>query len=133
MRIAVGCDHAGFPLKARAIAELERLGHDVLDLGTDSTEAVDYPDFAQAVAAPAWTASGSRQLGMRNVNRFLSSYPDADGVKTGFTADAGRTLVASATRDGRRLYVVLLDAPNRFTDAAALLDWAFANHVWPGC
>src|SRR3990170_3337134 len=50
MRIAVGCDHAGFPLKGRAIAELQRLGHEVLDLGTDSAEAVDYPDYAQAVA-----------------------------------------------------------------------------------
>ena len=49
-RVAVGCDHAGFPLKAIAIAELERLGHEVLDLGTHSDEAVDYPDFAQAVA-----------------------------------------------------------------------------------
>jgi len=49
MRIAVGTDHAGFPLKGPTIAELESLGHEVLDLGTDSTEAVDYPDYAQAV------------------------------------------------------------------------------------
>jgi D-alanyl-D-alanine carboxypeptidase len=90
------------------------------------------PEFAATVAAPGWTAVGSRELTMRNVNRFLSAYPDADGVKTGFTGDAGRTLVASATRDGRRLYVVLLDAPNRFTDAATLLDWAFEQHRWPG-
>ena len=49
MRIAIGTDHAGFSLKAPVIAELESLGHEVLDLGTDSTEAVDYPDYAQAV------------------------------------------------------------------------------------
>ncbi len=49
MRIAVGTDHAGFSLKALTIAELTSLGHEVLDLGTDSTEAVDYPDYAQAV------------------------------------------------------------------------------------
>ncbi len=49
MRIAVGTDHAGYPLKALTIAELKSLGHEVLDLGTDSTEAVDYPDYAQAV------------------------------------------------------------------------------------
>ncbi len=49
MRIAVGTDHAGFSLKASTIAELESLGHEVLDLGTDSTDAVDYPDYAQAV------------------------------------------------------------------------------------
>lgn len=50
MRVAVGCDHAGFPLKEPAIEEMRRLGHDVIDLGTDSADAVDYPDYAQAVA-----------------------------------------------------------------------------------
>ncbi|MCA9852938.1 MAG: RpiB/LacA/LacB family sugar-phosphate isomerase, partial [Dehalococcoidia bacterium] len=43
MRYAVACDHAGFPLKETVVAELKSLGNDVLDLGTDSLEAVDYP------------------------------------------------------------------------------------------
>jgi ribose 5-phosphate isomerase B len=50
MRYAVGCDHAGFPLKATVVSELCTLGHEVMDMGTDSDEAVDYPDFAVAVA-----------------------------------------------------------------------------------
>ena len=50
MRIAVGCDHAGFPLKKGVIDLLQQLGHSVEDLGTDSTDPVDYPDFARAVA-----------------------------------------------------------------------------------
>jgi deoxyribose-phosphate aldolase len=50
MRIAVGADHGGFELKTRLKASLERQGHQVLDVGTDSTEAVDYPVFAKAVA-----------------------------------------------------------------------------------
>lgn len=50
MRYAVACDHAGFPLKETVVAELKSLGNDVLDLGTDSLEAVDYPDFAAAAA-----------------------------------------------------------------------------------
>ena len=62
MRIAVGCDHAGFPLKAPAIEELRRLGHDVLDLGTDTTEAVDYPDFAQKVAEAVMRGEADRGL-----------------------------------------------------------------------
>ncbi len=49
VRVAVGADHAGFPRKGPAIAELQRLGHEVVDLGTHSEEPVDYPDFAQAV------------------------------------------------------------------------------------
>jgi len=47
--IAIASDHAGFELKAVLRAELERLGYDVLDLGTDSAESVDYPDFARAL------------------------------------------------------------------------------------
>ena len=48
--IAVGCDHAGYYLKECLAAELRTLGYQVLDLGTDSTERVDYPDFGFAVA-----------------------------------------------------------------------------------
>ena len=48
MRIAVATDHAGFPLKQPIIDELRRLGHEVLDLGTDSEVPVDYPDYAEA-------------------------------------------------------------------------------------
>lgn len=49
MRIAIGADHAGFPLKEKLTGVVQRLGHAVLDLGTHSTDPVDYPDFAAAV------------------------------------------------------------------------------------
>jgi ribose 5-phosphate isomerase B len=50
MRIAIGSDHAGFALKQHAIATLERLGHEVVDCGTDSEEPVDYPPICAEVA-----------------------------------------------------------------------------------
>lgn len=49
MRIALGSDHAGFDLKAHLAVRLRDQGHDVLDLGTDSTDSVDYPEFCAAV------------------------------------------------------------------------------------
>ena len=49
MKIAIGCDHGGFELKNPIIDFLKAQGHDVLDLGTDSTKAVDYPDYSLAV------------------------------------------------------------------------------------
>lgn len=49
MRLAFGCDHAGHPLKEPIISALEQEGHHVLDLGTFSSDPVDYPDFARAV------------------------------------------------------------------------------------
>ena len=49
MRIAVGADHAGFPLKAGVIELARAMGHEAVDLGTHSTAPVDYPDIARAV------------------------------------------------------------------------------------
>ncbi len=48
--IAIGSDHAGFDMKGVLIEEVRALGHDVLDLGCDGSESVDYPDFGRAVA-----------------------------------------------------------------------------------
>ncbi len=50
MRIAIGADHAGYDLKCHVIDTLGRLGHEVIDLGTDSTEPVDYPPICAGVA-----------------------------------------------------------------------------------
>lgn len=63
-------------------------------------------------------------------NRLLGRYDGADGVKTGHTDEAGYGMVASATRDGHRIYVCVLGAPSedaRDEAATALLDWAFAR------
>ena len=49
MRVVTGCDHAGFDLKRALIPFLEELGHSVIDVGTNSTAPVDYPDFAEAL------------------------------------------------------------------------------------
>ena len=50
MKIAIGADHAGFELKESLRAQLRQAGYEVVDRGTDSTESVDYPDFAAKVA-----------------------------------------------------------------------------------
>jgi len=47
MKIAVACDHAGFPLKVAVLETVRAAGHEPLDLGTHSTNAVDYPDYAE--------------------------------------------------------------------------------------
>ena len=50
MKIAIGSDHAGFELKEKLRAMLERQGHEVTDEGTSTTDSVDYPDYAKKVA-----------------------------------------------------------------------------------
>lgn len=50
MKIAVAADHGGYPLKSRIVDDLNEAGHEVFDLGTNSADPVDYPDYARAVA-----------------------------------------------------------------------------------
>jgi len=49
MRIVVGADHRGYELKDEIAAALRRAGHEVLDVGTNSADSVDYPDYARAI------------------------------------------------------------------------------------
>jgi ribose 5-phosphate isomerase B len=62
MRVALGADHAGFPLKEDLKDYLRELGHQVLDMGTDSTEPNDYPRFAAAAARAVVTGEADRAV-----------------------------------------------------------------------
>jgi ribose 5-phosphate isomerase B len=48
VKVAIACDHAGYPLKATIVEAVRTAGHEPIDLGTRSTDPVDYPDFAAA-------------------------------------------------------------------------------------
>jgi len=60
--IAVACDHGGFPLKAKIIETVRAAGHEVLDLGTNSAEPVDYPDFAAAAGRAVLDGRAARAI-----------------------------------------------------------------------
>ena len=62
MRIAIGADHAGFPLKQHLIELLRADGHEVDDRGTDSTESVDYPAICAGVAAEVVAGRAERGI-----------------------------------------------------------------------
>jgi RpiB/LacA/LacB family sugar-phosphate isomerase len=63
MRIAVGSDHAGVPLNETVIAELKRLGHEVVDCGThDASKPDDYPDYAEAVGRTVLDGKADRAV-----------------------------------------------------------------------
>ena len=76
MRVAIGTDHAGFELKERLKRELEALGHEVDDLGTDSTDPVDYPDFCFPVGERV--ARGEQP----DRHRWLTAVPQAAATRT---------------------------------------------------
>jgi D-alanyl-D-alanine carboxypeptidase len=90
-----------------------------------------YPQFRQLADAQSWVVQGSRTFSIHNLNRFLWSYPGADGVKIGYTDNAGKTIVASATRNGHRVYVALLNCGDIVADSVPLMNWVFDNYAWP--
>jgi D-alanyl-D-alanine carboxypeptidase len=91
---------------------------------------VEFPEYADIFAMPSVTV-GKKVL--RTHNRLLVSFPGADGMKTGFICDSGFNVVASATRDGRRLVAVVLGEPSvvtRTDRAANLLENGFKRYFW---
>ena len=62
MRVAVACDHAGFPLKNEVMAAVEQAGHEVFDLGTYGMEPVDYPDYAEKLGNAILTHQAERGI-----------------------------------------------------------------------
>ncbi len=62
MKVAVACDHAGFPLKETVLAAVRAAGHEPIDLGTHSAESVDYPDFAEKVGRAVQAGDAERGI-----------------------------------------------------------------------
>ena len=84
------------------------------------------PIFAQTVATKT-VRVGERNL--QNHNKLLWRVDGADGVKTGYTKAAGRILVSSAQRDGRRLICVTINDGNDWVDHALLLEDGFSRYA----
>ncbi len=105
-------------------------------LNTDPAHAASPADLAELGAVAMADATFAELVGrtsiddpvlgrLDNRNELLGTYEGATGVKTGFTSLAGFCLVASAERDGRTLFAVVLGSDDSFADSAALLDHGF--------
>ncbi len=95
------------------------------DLAILAAYAMDNPIFAKTVSTKS-VRVGQRTL--TNHNKLLWRVEGADGVKTGYTKAAGRLLVSSAIRDGRRLICVTINDGNDWADHAALLEEGFSRY-----
>ena len=94
------------------------------DLAILTQYAMKNPIFSKTVSTKSVTV-GNRVL--KNHNKLLWQVDGADGVKTGYTKAAGRILVSSAQREGRRLICVTMNAPNDWQDHSALLEEGFSR------
>ena len=95
------------------------------DMALLSAYAMRNPIFQKIVSTKSVTI-GSRVL--KNHNKLLWCVEGADGIKTGYTKAAGRILVSSAVRQGRRLIVVTMNDPNDWKDHADLLTMGFEQY-----
>lgn len=100
------------------------------DLALLAWEGLRHPDFASIVATRRTTIPWPGKPWERvliNRNRLLLRWPACDGVKTGYTRQAGRCLVAAATENDWRLLCVVLKCKDSWQDARNLLQWGFGN------
>ncbi|HXA28747.1 MAG TPA: D-alanyl-D-alanine carboxypeptidase family protein [Candidatus Angelobacter sp.] len=99
-----------------------------------ATDVAEFPLFRQMVAQTDVVLAASPQhpeFDLSNLNRLLRLYPAADGIKPGYTGDAGACLIGMAERDGHRLISVVLNAPALYSDTRGLLDWGFVQEGLP--
>lgn len=97
--------------------------HDAAIIGH---EVLKNSELAEIVATASYTPDWDKGP-LENINLFLTNYPGAIGLKTGFTPTANQTIVAAATRGERTLLVSVLHSIADYEDASALLDWVFDN------
>jgi D-alanyl-D-alanine carboxypeptidase len=97
------------------------------DLAQLARRAMREDVFREIVATPQIRSDGFVLAGH---NPLIGAYAGADGVKTGTTDDAGKVLVGSATRNGHRVYAVVMHSTNIQSDTSALLDWAWHEFSW---
>jgi D-alanyl-D-alanine carboxypeptidase (penicillin-binding protein 5/6) len=99
-------------------------------------EAMSHREFADIVdKKEAKIKTNTREIQVYNTNHLLSTYPPANGVKTGTSSQGGPSLVASAEQGGESYVSVVLDAMgaddtpgDRFADSRSILDYGFANY-----
>jgi D-alanyl-D-alanine carboxypeptidase len=101
------------------------------DLAIGARAAWEKPLIRWSVVQPEYRFTGGDQLPhrLRNHNLLLQLYPGANGMKTGYTKRAGRSLVATATRDGRSMLAVVVNAADPYRSAGLLLDKGFGTAV----
>ncbi len=108
---------------------MDAAGHysSAYDMAMLARYAMHNATFRDLAATTRYTGDG---FPMQNLNRFLDLYPGADGVKIGFTDAALKTIVASATHDGHRVYISLMRSQDLVGDCTRLFNWVWDTFTW---
>ena len=104
MKLAFGADHGGVDLKDQLLQHLREAGHEVTDLGTNGHESVDYPDFAQAVAAQVASGVVERGILVCGTGQGMAMAANkVPGVRAGVVSDTFSARMIAEHNDARVL------------------------------
>lgn len=113
MKIAIGADHAGFALKDQVRDALRQAGHEVVDVGTNSAESTDYPDYAGAVAHDVVSGAAERGILVCSTGVGMSIAANkVDGIRAALAVSPEEVRLTRAHNDAN---IITIGA--RYTDA----------------
>jgi len=130
MKIALGADHAGFPLKQEIGGKLVELGHQVVDFGTMSADSTDYPDYAERVGRAV--AAGAAERGVlvcsTGVGMSIAANKIA-GIRAALAMNADEVQLTRSHNDANVLTLGAryLDAPAALNLVTLFLETPFAG------
>lgn len=134
MRIAIGSDHAGLSLKTQLVEHLKRLGHEVVDVGTNGPESVDYPDFGKEVAHRVADGRAERGVLVCGTGQGMAMAANkVPGVRAAVVSDTFSARMAAAHNDARVLCmgerVVGVGLAQDLVDAWLATDFEGGRHA----
>src|SRR5579859_2562968 len=108
---------------------MDAAGHysSAYDMAMLARYAMHNATFRDLASTTHYTSDG---FPMSNLNRLLDLYPGTDGVKIGYTDAALKTIVASVTHDGHRVYISLMRSQDLVGDCTRLFDWVWDTFAW---
>ena len=114
---------------------LFELGHvmTVRDLLILARYAMKNSTFASIVSMKEATISstdGKTTHHVETTNQLLGEVEGVEGIKTGYTEEAGECLVTQVTRDGHTILTAILKSPDRFTETKTLISWVYGGYIW---
>lgn len=116
-------------------AGIDAYGHftTVHDLAVLASWAMKNEVFAKIVATPTITitdTSGEIKHDLTNINQLVGKIAGVQGIKTGWTENAGECLIALTQRENKEVITVILASQDRFAETEMLIKWVFENFVW---
>jgi D-alanyl-D-alanine carboxypeptidase len=117
------------------VSGVEQAGHltTARDMATLTKEAMKLPFIQETVGTQSLTVQdvdGRFTHTLASTNILLGKIQGIQGVKTGWTDDAGQCLITQTTRNQHTIITVVLNSQDRFGETEQLIEWSFRNHQW---